>query len=589
VFFIASSWRKWPDPQIDFGRELYVPWRLANGAVLYRDIDAYFGPLSQYFNAALFKCFGPGLMVLVTANLSIFVLILALIYTLFRRGWGVGAAFVSSAVFIAVFGFSQLLANGNFNYATPYAHETSHGFLLCLLLVVVLLRWIKDPSALHSLLAGSLFGLTALLKPEIMLAAGTVTFTAVLIQWRRRKHLKLSTLAAWTAGAVIPSLGFFVYFSFYLPWNEALRVTYTAIDAVTTSRITDHAEMTLLGLDQPWTHLLQHLSATLVACALIAVIITTAWLAERFKDIQMTIVLGALLLGGLSCLASFEITWDESGRCLFGLALVYFCYSSSCIIAKPIPDNSAYILSARLLMSVLALTLMVRMVLNGRIYQYGFYQAALAGILVPAVLIGELPGSLGMGRAGRTIIIAGTLGLLVPGVLILAGESQETLGLKTLAIGEGVDRFYDFPPDISPSGGIVFFVTEWLRDQPPAKSLVVMPEGIMINYLARLQSPTSTLFFFSWPISDGRDEAVVNQLQRNPPDYVALVSRNLTEFGLKPFGETPSSGQLLLRWVTQNYERAASIGGDPLDPKQGGAVILKHKMAHTLSTVDTSR
>jgi hypothetical protein len=43
------------------------------------------------------------------------------------------------------------------------------------------------------------------------------------------------------------------------------------------------------------------------------------------------------------------------------------------------------------MIAVLAAALMTRMVLNGRIYQFGFYQAALASVLVPAVMIGELP------------------------------------------------------------------------------------------------------------------------------------------------------------------------------------------------------
>jgi len=123
VFFLATSWRKWPDPLIDFGCELYTPWRLANGAVLYRDIDCFYGPLSKYFNAGLFKCFGPGLMVLVTANLVVFAAILAVIYGLCRRAWGAGPALAASAVFVAVFGFSQFVKTGNYNYATPYAHE----------------------------------------------------------------------------------------------------------------------------------------------------------------------------------------------------------------------------------------------------------------------------------------------------------------------------------------------------------------------------------------------------------------------------------------------------------------------------------
>jgi hypothetical protein len=37
------SWMKWADLLVDFGRELYTPWRITQGQVLYRDIAA-FGP-----------------------------------------------------------------------------------------------------------------------------------------------------------------------------------------------------------------------------------------------------------------------------------------------------------------------------------------------------------------------------------------------------------------------------------------------------------------------------------------------------------------------------------------------------------------
>src|SRR5690349_6281888 len=63
-YFLWTSWFKWPDPLIDFGRELYLPWRIIHGAVLYRDVDDYYGPLSQYWNAGLFAVFGPGVRVL---------------------------------------------------------------------------------------------------------------------------------------------------------------------------------------------------------------------------------------------------------------------------------------------------------------------------------------------------------------------------------------------------------------------------------------------------------------------------------------------------------------------------------------------
>src|SRR5215469_18337819 len=72
VFVVAAvmTWRKWPDFLVDFGTQLYMPWRILHGAVLYRDLF-YFagGPFSQYFNALLFKIFGVSFSTLIAANL----------------------------------------------------------------------------------------------------------------------------------------------------------------------------------------------------------------------------------------------------------------------------------------------------------------------------------------------------------------------------------------------------------------------------------------------------------------------------------------------------------------------------------------
>jgi hypothetical protein len=37
------SWGQWCDPLIDFGVQLYLPWRVAEGEILYRDLDYYPG------------------------------------------------------------------------------------------------------------------------------------------------------------------------------------------------------------------------------------------------------------------------------------------------------------------------------------------------------------------------------------------------------------------------------------------------------------------------------------------------------------------------------------------------------------------
>ena len=146
AYCVATSWRRWPDPLTDFGNELYRPWRISQGAVLYRDMDSFYGPLSQYINATIFALFGSGMMHLVWANLIVLGAILMTLYCLLHRAWGGCAALLASTLFLNVFGFSD----SNYNYVAPYSHETTHGLLILLLLLAALERWLMNPGILWS-------------------------------------------------------------------------------------------------------------------------------------------------------------------------------------------------------------------------------------------------------------------------------------------------------------------------------------------------------------------------------------------------------------------------------------------------------
>src|SRR5205085_8728514 len=79
---LAFTWRTWPDPIVDFGRELYVPWQLAQGKVLYRDVAHFNGPFSQYFNSLVFRVAGPSLMALAWTNILILCVMLMMLHRL---------------------------------------------------------------------------------------------------------------------------------------------------------------------------------------------------------------------------------------------------------------------------------------------------------------------------------------------------------------------------------------------------------------------------------------------------------------------------------------------------------------------------
>lgn len=331
-----------------------------------------------------------------------------------------------------------------------------------------------------------------------------------------------------------------------------------------------------MGLDEPWKNFIKHVCATLTACTLIAMIGGFAWLADKCPRKGLRYFFIGLLVVCLSWLSWFEIQWSQIGRCLLGLMLIY---TSVCVIDF-IRSNSQVknsdIQVIRLLLALLAIAMMFRMLLQGRIFHFGFYQASLAGLLVPAVLIGEFPQRLCMGKWGRIVVIICILALLIPGVFKLATYSQHNLHSKTYIVGEGVDMFYSFPPQIDPAGVIVSEISKWLGHCPPGQTLVVLPLGETINYLARQQNPLSNFCFPPFCFKNEHEEGSVKNLELHSPDRIVIVSVGLSDFRIRRYGEKPGSGQLILQWVDKNYEIEAYVGGDPRKNKRGG-VILKRK------------
>ena len=53
LLLTAISWNRWVEPYVDSGRELMVPWRVAQGEALYRDVRFYYGPLAPWLAAGV--------------------------------------------------------------------------------------------------------------------------------------------------------------------------------------------------------------------------------------------------------------------------------------------------------------------------------------------------------------------------------------------------------------------------------------------------------------------------------------------------------------------------------------------------------
>ena len=68
-------------------------------------------------------------------------------------------------------------------------------------------------------------------------------------------------------------------------------------------------------------------------------------------------------------------------------------------------------------------------------------------------------------------------------------------------------------------------------------TLAVMPEGITLNYLTRTKTPLTFQTFTPPETADwGIESVVITELEKRPPDRVAIVSRDVQEYGYYAFG-----------------------------------------------------
>jgi hypothetical protein len=573
---LQLSWRKWCDPQIDYGRELYIPWRMAEGAKWFKDVEDLYGPLSRFIDASLFRIFGPGIMVVAWANIIIYFVTLGLLYDLFKRAWGVIAAISSLFVFVGVFSFSQLVITSNYNFVTPYSQQVTHGFLVCLILVALLPEWIKTTTIKRSFWVGFMVGLTAVLKPEFILASVLLFGLALFYVIHSRGWVSFKVLGICILGGLLPTLSFFGFFSTYLPVKQALfAACYAWLNGVFIWKdaLTAHLLNSFSGFDDPKVHLYNHLIATGLATAIIGIISGVGFLARFLRLEGAKVGLALILALGMAAIGLKSIVWINVGQCLLGLLIIYGFHRLTFMVRfhKAQSDSDSIL---KTLLWVLALALMTRMVLNGRIYQYGFIQASMASLVIVAVLVDELPCLIRLKSLDLIIYRTGILVLLICGVLSIVGQSKALEVAKTLEIGHGTDMFYGYPVQVSADGEIVKNFSDRLSNNPSNQTLVIVPEGIMINYLSRKESPLPIQAFYT---NRELEANLVQKLMFKRPDWVVFMSRDLKEYGVNLYGAKGQSGELISEWISKNYHVSATWGQDPHLGVGSGGILYQIK------------
>jgi len=573
------SWGKWTDVQIDIGGELYIPWQLAEGKALYRDIAYRNGPLSPYLNAALFGLFGVSLRTLVAANLAVLAGLCWGLYRLLGRLYGGFAATGCCLYFLCVFGFSQYVWVANYNYVTPYQHAQTHGFALSVAMIALLLRGLFEGRTRDFAAAGGCLGLVFLTKVEVFVPACGAAVAAVGLSCASpgAAGRRARRVGAFAAAALLPPIAALLALACAMPFGQALAGALGNWTSLGTNLLADDFYRGVAGLDA-WPQNLLAIAAASLALAAVAAALVAADRAAGRRGPRLAPAVAAGVFGVLAWQPQLG-AWPAAARALPVVAGASALWLGvRWLRLRSVPGDDRARAAGRLVWAVFAFALLGKMLLHPRIPHYGFVLAVPATLLLVALSLRELP------RLARAVGGRGTLcrwlaaALVASSALFWLRLSDRRYEQKTFAVGSGADRIWVEAPPASLRGVRVREALARLEAlSPPDETLLVLPEGITLNYWLRRVNPTRYTLFLPTELEAFGADAVLAELRANPADIVVVMHRHHGEFGVGAFGRDPRFGRDLMAWVGAHYEPIERFGRDPADEAGFGIRILRRR------------
>lgn len=575
---LLISWQRWADIIVDFGREVYLPWQINKGAVLYRDLEYFYGALSPYVNALLFRVFGTQIMVIAAFNIVVVIALASLIYHIFRKTTDTITATATATTFLAVFAFAGV---GNYNFVCPYSHGLTHGLFLSFLSISIFMKYVENKKNRYLFMLGVLLGLVFFTKPEVFFAIFIAMFLGIALMLfidARGGNGAFKKASLFSLGFFIPLAGFTLYFTRHMTFDNAIRslfVPYAAL--VKIQPASNIFYLRIMGTDKAVMNILKML---LVSGCYLIVMLLLRLIGSRVRYIREKKSLfadrRALFYSVLFVALCFIIcsSWDQIFRGLPVALLMLIGYLCLSLVRSRGDYSKVGRLLPLFVLANFAFFLLCKMILNVRVFHYGFALTMPAVLLLVAIAVYQIPAFLEKKYVGAFSVRF--FGLILVGMVLLIHmiASWRIDSAKTYRVGSGLDAIFDFDKTISTRGVYVNLALDTIEKiMKKDENFFVFPEGVMLNYLARRDNPAPYLVISFAELDVFGENAILRTFTKKMPDYIIIVDRDMSEFGYsrsyKPFAPGITS------WIEKNYIPVYTVGSEPLTGRGFGITIAK--------------
>ncbi len=596
LFYLLNiSWLKWGDLIIDSGREMYLPLMLLEGKMLYKDISFLYGPLTPYLHAFIFKVLSPSINSLVISGIISTFLTTLLVYRISRFFLDLVSAILTALTFLFVFAFGKYMYIGIFNFILPYTYSATYGLLFALASLYLFIKFIYLQKQKYILGYVFFLSLSFLSRFETGLSLLAVFIFCLIIQFLIHKE-KLKIFYSICLTLFLPFLipgVVFIFLLFKIGSWEILKNNF--LDTVLANFNSNNVFITVLsGYDNAGHNFLIMFKSFSVYILVFMAFFLGSYLIFPGGDMenlrQLKLFPGSVLL---SFLKKLKLK-NEKTAVLTGLFLMIIVLTAAKTYFNPyfqyrsLPLIGVFMTSFALIkllvfknqgerkinLSLLALSLfswilLLRIILNVQAGHYGFYLLVPGVILYYVFFLRLLPDILNYKNPvfyGISVILFVFLAVNHLSVYRYIYR-QQSLKIET---ARGTFYGFDNNREIRCKDLIEFLIKNTRENE----TLVVMPEGVTINFLSGRDNPLYYYHFLPYDLLRTEVEKdVISRLKKKNPDYIAIVQRSTAEYGYPSFGI--DYGQQLFKWINENYGEIKLFGPRPFTTNDFGIVLLK--------------
>jgi hypothetical protein len=563
VAMLYLSWMRWGTLYVDTFRDQWFYHKIFSGKVVYRDFCYRYGFLPPYIGALFYRFFGETLYAAVAFGLVVTALCTFLIYRISRLFLDRFISVVVVLNFIVIFAFN---AQGQiFNFILPYSSAMTVAMLFVLLVVYFTAKFIFSDKRYCLYLAGIFLYFVILSRFELgfLAALGLAACGAITLFVNRDRRLLLLTISAVLAG--------FLSYLIFIAVNHAYDGFYGSVCKIFIRAPKEHYFfIRLAGFLTPVRSVLyafEHFSVQLLFASIFI------FMALRIGAHRGAKITALLLLTGI--LPLMQITKFPYYGAYSSIPII-FIFGLVYIVGRFMGGKGGFKANLALfLLFFTAMMISLRVILNFSIFDYGFAFGALAIIsfyvfwfkFFPGIFTG-IPGGIYFYR----LLFAVFFMLL-----------NFPLFIDNVAYYKGKDI------PVKSSRGLIFSLhdesslcfwqaVDYLNNVAvPGKTMVVLPEGIGLNYFSNLDNPLRYETFIPPDLMDiGGDDKLIAMLLSNNIEYIAITGRVTREYGYSAFGL--DYGRKVDSWVKAHYRLEKVFGRYPFtSPDFGIAVYRRNK------------